>query len=317
MKKSLLKSIPAKLAVLVIMTALTVAVVAPMAWAGDEVINETIKVKYRLGKDISIQDFPNPGKYAWNLGAQMGERYPTQEVIEIDGVPWQDSPYAEVIKENLTYYGESGSYFARHPELIEIVLDKRFNGKGAEVWNLFSQGKTVAEIKQILLSNGEKQTDNSTTKKEEKQIDNSRTQDEPAEKELPLLQPGEISVVLYLNQKEYSVAKDGTWRQATLDAAPVYDNGRTLVPLRGVMEQFGASVDWLPESKQIKIKHGDKEVILTLGSTKALVNGEEVELDVPAKVINGRTLIPLRFVSEQLGMNVVWEGKTQSITIKQ
>jgi len=290
----------AKLVTFIILAALAVVMLAPTAWAGED----TVKVKYRLGEDISIQDFPNPSKYAWNLGAQMGERYPTQEVIEIDGVPWQDSPYAEVIKENLTFYGEIGSYFARHPELIEIALDKRFNGKGAEVWNLFSQGKSVEEIKQILLKDSENQPDNAAT------------QDEPAEKELPPTQAGEVSVVLYLNQKEYSVARDGNWLQATLDTAPVYDSGRTMVPLRGVMEQFGANVDWLPENKQIKIQYGDKEVVLTLGSTEALVNGETVELDVPAKVVNGRTLIPLRFVSEQIGMDVVWEGKTQSITIK-
>jgi hypothetical protein len=308
MKKRLAKSIPVKIVALVILTALAVAVVAPMAWAGDG----TIKVKYRDMNNIRFEEHPsNLGEYVWRFGAQMGERYPTLEVIEIDGVPWQDSPYAEVIKENLTYYGETGSYFARHPELIEIALDKRFNGKGAEVWNLFSQGKSVAEIKQILLGSGEKQPETGAPK------DKSDTKDKPAINELPPPQPGEISVVLYLNQKDYSVARDGTWRQASLDAAPANYNGRTLVPLRGVMEQFGASVDWQPESKQIKVQLGDKEVILTLGSTEALVNEKAAELDVPAKVINGRTLIPLRFVSEQIGMNVVWEGKTQSITIKQ
>ncbi|MBF7084364.1 hypothetical protein IT084_15530 [Desulfallas sp. Bu1-1] len=301
MKKRFLRSITVKLIAMFTLAALAVAVVAPMAWAGEG----TIKVKYRLGKDIVIENFPNPSEYAWNLGAQMGERYPTQEVIEIDGVPWQDSPYAEVIKENLTFYGETGSYFARHPELIEIALDKRFNGKGAEVWSLFSQGKSVDEIKQILSGSSEKQPETGVSK------------DKPVTKELPPPEPGEISVVLYLNQKDYSVARDGTWRKASLDAAPTVDNKRTMVPLRGVMEQFGASVEWLPESKQIKVRLEDKEVVLTLGSTEALVNGQAAKLDVPAKVINGRTLIPLRFVSEQIGMNVIWEGKTQSITIKQ
>lgn len=302
MKKRFLRSITVKLIAMFTLAALAVAVVAPIAWAGEG----TIKVKYREMSNIRFEEHPsNLGEYVWRFGAQMGERYPTLEVIEIDGVPWQDSPYAEVIKENLTYYGETGSYFARHPELMEIALDKRFNGKGAEVWNLFSQGKSVAEIKQILLGSGEKQPKSDEPK------------DKPATKELPPTEPGEVSVVLYLNQKDYSIAQDGTWRQARLDAAPAYDSGRTLVPLRGVMEQFGASVDWLPESKQIKVRLGDKEVVLTLASTEALVNGKSVQLDVPAKVVNGRTLIPLRFVSEQIGMNVVWEGKTQSITIKQ
>ncbi|NHM26967.1 copper amine oxidase N-terminal domain-containing protein [Desulfofundulus sp. TPOSR] len=297
-------------------TVLALTLFATVGWTGDEdveymrwngpPVDSLTPIKYRMGSKIVIMEFPDIEKYAWRLGAGMGERYPAEEVLEVNGVPWQDSPYAEVIKENLTFYGESGSYFARHPELMEIVLDKRFNGKGAEVWKLFSQGKSVAEIKQILLGGSEK-----------KQPGTGSSNEKPSPEELPPPEPGEVSVVLYLNQKDYSVAREGTWHRASLDAAPVYQNGRTLVPLRGVMEQFGADVKWLPESKQIKVQLGDREVVLTLGSTEAQVNGRAAKLDVPAKVVNGRTLIPLRFVSEQIGMDVVWEAKTQSITIKQ
>jgi len=161
-----------------------------MAWAE----NGIIKVKYREFNEIKIEEHPsNFNEYAWKLGAFLGERYPAWEVIEIDGVPWQDSPYAEVIKENLTYYGETGSYFARHPELVEIALDKRFNGKGAEVWELYSQGKSVDEIKQILLGDSENQQNDTIP------------EDNIASKELPPAKPGEITVVVYLNQKNYSV----------------------------------------------------------------------------------------------------------------
>lgn len=308
--KRLLKPISMSFFVMYILTVLVIVILTPMAWAGGDLP----VVKYRTLTDIVETDYNKEAEFWGSVdieknmrmaGDLMGERYPTFEILEIDGRPWQESEWADLIMEHLTFFGEIGSYFARHPELMEIAKDHRFNGKGAEVWNLFSQGKSVEEIKQILLKDSENQPDNGAT------------QDEPTGKELPPPQAGEISVVLYLNQKEYSVARDGNWLQATLDTAPVYDSGRTMVPLRGVMEQFGANVDWLPENKQIKVQHGDKEVILTLGSTEALVNGEAAQLDVPAKVVNGRTLIPLRFVSEQIGMNVAWEGKTQSITIKQ
>ncbi|KJS75619.1 MAG: hypothetical protein JL56_07290 [Desulfotomaculum sp. BICA1-6] len=289
-----------KLVVIFTLATFVVAMLVPMAWAE----NEIIKVKYREFNEIKIEEHPsNFNEYAWKLGAFLGERYPAWEVIEIDGVPWQDSPYAQIIKENLTYYGENGSYFARHPELVEIALDKRFNGKGAEVWKLYSQGKTVDEIKQALLSNSENQQDDITP------------EDNIAWEELTPVKPGVITVVVFLNQKNYSVSLDGTWQEGQLDTAPTINNQRTLIPLRGVMEHFGAKVEWIPERKQIILQHENKEVVLTPGSTEALIDGQAVKLDVPAKVVNGRILIPLRFVSEQIGMDVKWDGKTQNITI--
>ncbi|MGI9951343.1 stalk domain-containing protein [Moorellaceae bacterium AZ2] len=281
------KILPLALAVV-----LAFGLLLPAAWAE----GYTAKIKYRDMDDIVVDDFPDIDKYGWRLGSSMGERYPTLEIVEIDGVPWQDSPYAQVIIDHLDYYGND-SYFVRYPDLLEIVLDKRFNGMGHKVWKLYSQGKSVAEIKEILLA--------------------EKTGSDSPASNLPPAEPGKVCVVLYLNRKDYSVARDGTWQGASLDVAPVSQNGRTLVPLRGVMEQFGAQVEWVPESKQVKVGLGNKQVVLTLGSTIAMVDGEKVELDVPARVVNGRTMIPLRFVSEQLGMDVAWDGKTQSITIRQ
>lgn len=89
-----------------------------------------------------------------------------------------------------------------------------------------------------------------------------------------------------------------------LDVAPVIDQGRTLVPMRKIFERLGAEIGWDEGTKTVTAVKGDLEIKLTAGKTTVLVNGKKVKLDVPAKVINGRTLVPMRFVGETLGAKV-------------
>jgi len=67
---------------------------------------------------------------------------------------------------------------------------------------------------------------------------------------------------------------------------------------------MGAKVTWDGVKKQVTIVQGSKTIILTINSSKVLVNGKSATIDVPAKIINDRTMVPVRFVSEQLGYNV-------------
>ena len=90
---------------------------------------------------------------------------------------------------------------------------------------------------------------------------------------------------------------------------PVISDGRTLVPLRFIAESFGAEVAWDGASKTVSIDADGKKIELIIGSNKITVSGEEAELDVPAQVIEGRTVIPLRAVAEALGKEVFWDGK--------
>lgn len=89
-------------------------------------------------------------------------------------------------------------------------------------------------------------------------------------------------------------------------------NGRTMVPVRLITEQMGASVQWFDETNQVAISLNGGTVTLKIGSSQALVNGKEVTLydGVPAMVAKyqgiERTMVPLRFVSEQLGAQVGW-----------
>lgn len=103
-------------------------------------------------------------------------------------------------------------------------------------------------------------------------------------------------------------------RELSFDVPPAVENGRTLVPLRSIFEALGASVQWDATTQTVTATKGDVAIHLVIGG-QAKRNGVPVALDVPAKVIDGRTMVPLRFVSEAMGADVVWNGDTQTITI--
>jgi hypothetical protein len=101
----------------------------------------------------------------------------------------------------------------------------------------------------------------------------------------------------------------------TLDQPPVLEGGRTLIPVRGVMESLGAEVLWVPETRSIDIKHGNTNILLTLDQKNARVNNQPIELDVPPMIVNNRTVIPVRFVVEHLGLDVYWVGDQRRVVI--
>lgn len=96
---------------------------------------------------------------------------------------------------------------------------------------------------------------------------------------------------------------------------PTQVNGRIMVPLRGIFEALGAQVDWDPTTKMISAIKGDTDVHLSIGNRDAILNGKSIRLDTPAMIIDGRTMVPLRFVSEALGANVQWFEATQTVHI--
>jgi hypothetical protein len=99
------------------------------------------------------------------------------------------------------------------------------------------------------------------------------------------------------------------------DQAPILEGGYTFVPLRGIFEALNANVQWNPKTKTVTATKRDTTVVLTLGAKTATINNKTVTLDAPARFINGRTLVPVRFVSESLGEEVNWNPKTQSVLI--
>jgi hypothetical protein len=101
----------------------------------------------------------------------------------------------------------------------------------------------------------------------------------------------------------------------TLDTPPVIVSGRTLVPLRPIIEGLGGVITWVPETRSVEVVFNGTTLLLQIGNRTAVVNGEAVQMDVPATIMNGRTMLPVRFVSEHLGADVQWEELTKTVTI--
>ena len=97
---------------------------------------------------------------------------------------------------------------------------------------------------------------------------------------------------------------------------PVEQQGSVLVPLRGVFEAMGASVDYNAATRTINATKGSSYVVLPLGSTVATVNGVTRNLSQPAAAVNGTTLVPLRFVAEALGGYVEWHAASSTVDIR-
>lgn len=115
---------------------------------------------------------------------------------------------------------------------------------------------------------------------------------------------GKTGVKLYVNGEE-----------PVFDVAPFIRSGYTLVPFRAISEALKAEVSWNEEEQSVTVTRGDVTVKLYVGETTAYVNGVAVELQMPAEIVNGRTVVPARFVSESLNSTVKWEGETESVII--
>lgn len=97
---------------------------------------------------------------------------------------------------------------------------------------------------------------------------------------------------------------------------PVIKDGRTLIPVRAISEGFGADVEWDEEDRTIEITKDDTTIILNLEDETAIVDGEEIELDTKPEIISNRTVVPLRFIAETLGLKVNWDEDESTIEIE-
>jgi len=103
--------------------------------------------------------------------------------------------------------------------------------------------------------------------------------------------------------------------QLQFDVPPLLENGRVLVPLRAIFKALDATVNWDGTTGTVTVTQGNNLVKLTVGKSTAFKNGVTIELDVPPKVVEGRTLVPVRFVSEAMGANVRWDAEKNEVII--
>ncbi len=121
----------------------------------------------------------------------------------------------------------------------------------------------------------------------------------------------ENEIILTIGQKEAVVFG----KTKTNDVAPIIRNDRTMLPARFVAEELGAKVSWNEAERKVTIKKTDVEIILTIDSDIALVNGEEIKLDSPAFIENDRTYTSVRFIAENLGASVDWNEGSRKVII--
>ena len=133
---------------------------------------------------------------------------------------------------------------------------------------------------------------------------------------LSLLSISAYAKTMQFTMGDYDAKVDnGAIEVRTMEVAPYTVEGRTMVPVRIISEVFGAKVQYIHEELKVVITLGDKNISLVIGEKTANVNGTVVELDVPSVETNGRTLVPLRFVSESLGFDVKYVAVTEQILI--
>lgn len=105
-------------------------------------------------------------------------------------------------------------------------------------------------------------------------------------------------------------------KELQFDVPPVIKDGKILIPVRAITEALGATVKWDQSTNTVTIIKGNTTIQFVLGESKVLVNGNEVNLDVPAMEISNRTFVPLRFIAETLGEKVNYDDNTGDVNIE-
>lgn len=112
---------------------------------------------------------------------------------------------------------------------------------------------------------------------------------------------------------DIKVTYDG--KEIEFDVQPIIENDRVMVPMRQIFEEFGAKVKWDSETQTITSKKKSKTITMTIGSTDMTKNEETYTFDTAPEIKEGRTLVPIRAVSDLLGLNVEWDSDSQSVII--
>lgn len=128
-----------------------------------------------------------------------------------------------------------------------------------------------------------------------------------------------VSADEYTDAGYVTVVVDGQVLSFEGDQGVVISDGRTLLPLRKIFEALNASVYWDGDNRAIFAAKGDIALALQIDSSAMFKNvgtdSYQYTLDVPAMIINDRTMVPARAVSEALGASVSWDGSTNTVTI--
>lgn len=126
--------------------------------------------------------------------------------------------------------------------------------------------------------------------------------------------------LLQIGSNTLKTVTDGVESEKELDVAPFIDSGSTLIPLRGLFEEMDAEIDWDATKRKITIDCGNTNIVMQIDNdlvyvTNKLYGEVRYTLQVYPQIINSRTFVPIRFISENLGYDVEWNGEEQTIRI--
>ena len=102
---------------------------------------------------------------------------------------------------------------------------------------------------------------------------------------------------------------------SSINQWPFIENGRTMVPLRAVFEVLNCNVSWDTNTKSAVVEYENTKIVIPADSNTAYINGKESSLDTPAKLVNNRIMVPLRFISEAIDKTVLWDEKDKTVLI--
>ena len=100
------------------------------------------------------------------------------------------------------------------------------------------------------------------------------------------------------------------------DVPPIIEDGSTLVPMRFLFEQMGADVEWDSETQTATATIENKAVTFSIDNVNARINNKPAKMDVPARLVNGKTMVPLRFLSENMGYDVDWDADSRTAIVR-
>jgi hypothetical protein len=103
--------------------------------------------------------------------------------------------------------------------------------------------------------------------------------------------------------------------QINTSIPPQIINGRTYVPLRAIAEGLGSKVNWDSEQQKVTVEKADKFLEFTIGNPEVTVNNTTLTIETAPYIVEGSSMLPLRFISEQFGLNVTWDAATNTVIL--
>lgn len=125
-----------------------------------------------------------------------------------------------------------------------------------------------------------------------------------------------IASIAFCEDYDVTVKVNGT--EVVSDVNPILQNGRTYLPLRAVLNSIGVpneNIHYWEKSNAVEIRHNDTHIFMVINSHEVIINDVMYRIDAPPFETNGRTMVPIRFLSENLNCKVEWDESTFTVNI--